>query len=98
MPEDPPAQHSSEDIFRLQELLVTHRTTLYMLLSQAAMHGSAAVPPAVDHNIRAARAAIRQVKQALQDLGVVVQDIGTDQQGYAAPDMTSLPPPAIDPE
>ena len=90
--------HDSEDIFRLQELLHTHRTTLYFLLVQKAKHGSADVPPAIEHNIHAARTGIQEAKYSLRSLGVEVQDILTDNEGKDTVELTEVPQQESDPE
>lgn len=82
---------NNEDIFRLQELLTAHRTTLFLLLVQKAKHGSADVPLATEHNILAARNGIREAKQSLQHLGVAVTGLPSDEAGDEAVEDTELP-------
>jgi hypothetical protein len=62
------------DTTSLQEQLVAHRERLATLLRQVAIHGASYAPPAQISGIAEARREIAQLKAALRDAGVVIQD------------------------
>lgn len=82
---------STEDIAAQQDLLQAHRQTLHVLLTQQAQFGAAYTPPAIINGIRAARAAIAQIKQILQSWGMPAADLPDDQ----GPDEAASPPGAV---
>jgi tetratricopeptide (TPR) repeat protein len=70
---------NADDTADRQQLLATHRRTLAHYLNQQAMLGPAYAPPALAHGIAEAREQIRQLKVALRDWGVAVEDLPGDE-------------------
>jgi hypothetical protein len=65
---------SQEELENLQELLETYRANLYTLEKQRGTFGPALVPPYIVLQIKQFRQELAQVKQALRDAGVEVDD------------------------
>lgn len=75
-----PAPTPASDDLRAQcELLGAHRRTLWVLLTQQALHGSAHVPPAVATGIAEARSSIGTIKASIRAAGYRVSDHPFDQ-------------------
>jgi hypothetical protein len=66
-------------------ILATYRATLAHYRLQEARLGDDFVPPGVIHGIRDARFEIARIKQALHDIGVVVEDYPDDEEAAASP-------------
>jgi hypothetical protein len=65
---------SDDEIIAQQQLLAAHRRTLAIYLQQQAELGRAYSPPSLINGIAEARSNIRQIKQRLRDVGVVIAD------------------------
>ncbi len=88
-----------DDIEQQQRLLATHRRTLADYLRQRAIHGEAYVPPAINHGIHEACAAIRQIKATLRGWGEIVEDHSGDEADERLPapasSVPTCPPPPL---
>ena len=71
---------TQEDINQQLQLLQTHRYTLFILLRQLAMHGSAYAPPGVMYGIHEARTNIQHLKKILREWGVSLPDNPSDEE------------------
>jgi hypothetical protein len=67
-------------ILQQQQLLTSHRQTLFHYLDQKARLGATHIPPSVIHGIREARDEIRRIKTILRGWGVNVEDRPDDQE------------------
>jgi hypothetical protein len=76
-----------DTIDQQRKLLRIQRQTLATYLQQHAAMGSAYAPPVIDHGIREARAAIKQIKATLRESGVAVED-HPDDVAFVAPEET----------
>ncbi len=69
---------SQQEIDEQQELLITHRKTLLVLLKQRAQHTEAYVPPSIENGILLARDNIHHCKETLRTWGITVDDHPND--------------------
>jgi hypothetical protein len=75
---------SQEDIENQRNLLITHRATLQLLLSQHAQFGAAYVPQHIWHGLRQTRTEIRKCKDVLHGWSEQVEDLPDDEEFIAA--------------
>lgn len=78
--EDPPPDHTEEEVEGLRERLGLVRETLRHHLKQLAIMGSAYAPPHVMHGIREARREIAHLKRSLRSWGIAVADHPDDER------------------